>query len=82
MKLKPLPAQDGVARLSLSIRSSTSKALDDYLKFYEETYGQAVEKSRLVDAILKDYFESDTSFKAHAKKSGSRKAKTDVEDQS
>ena len=82
MKLKALPEQDGVARLSLSIRNSTSKLLEDYLRFYQATYNQSVEKSRLVDAILKDYFESDASFRAYVRKAQTPAAAADDTQQS
>jgi hypothetical protein len=84
MKLKPLPPQDGVSRLSLSIRSSTSASLDDYLKFYEQSCGHSIEKSRLVDAILKEYFESDSSFRAFRKTGGTKGAgaRTDAQPES
>lgn len=68
MKLKPLPKADGVARVSWSIRASTLENLEAYLEHYKAVYGQVVDKSPLVDAILRDYMASDVSFKAHLKK--------------
>lgn len=74
MKLKPLPKADGVARVSWSIRASTLESLEAYLEYYKNVYGQSVDKSPLVDAMLRDYMASDASFKAHLKKKDAGKA--------
>lgn len=69
MKLKKVTQNDPVERLAVSVKRSTMTLLDAYRAHYKATYGEEIEKSELVEHILKEFISTDRDFmKAHAKK--------------
>lgn len=80
MKLKKVTVNDPVERLAVSIKSSTMSMLEAYREHYRATYGEEIERSHLVEEILRDYMSSDKDFNkpqaADAKKA--KPAKSDA----
>lgn len=71
MKLKKVTKNDPVERLAVSIHKSTMDQLNRYQAHYKATYGEDIERSHLVEEMLRDYMETDKAFaKAQAGKSG------------
>lgn len=62
MKLKKVTNFDPVERLAVSVRQSTLQALAAYQEHYKNTYGEGIERSQLVEEILRDYMETDKAF--------------------
>lgn len=62
MKLKKVTHVDPVERLAVSVRHSTMVKLEAYRAHYKETYGEEIEKSELVEHILKEYITTDRDF--------------------
>lgn len=69
MKLKKVTQNDPVERLAVSVKRSTMTAIEAYRAHYKATYGEEIEKSELVEHILKDYMSADREFtKSQSKK--------------
>lgn len=62
MKLKKVTQNDPIERLAVSIKSSTSKLLERYRDHYFATYGEPIEKSHLVEQVLREFMNSDKEF--------------------
>ena len=62
MRLKKVTQNDPVVRLAVSVRTSTQDLLDQYREHYKQTYGEEIERSHLVEEILRDYMASDRDF--------------------
>lgn len=62
MKLRKVTNFDPVERLAVSVRQSTLAALAAYQEHYKKTYGEEIERSQLVEEILRDYMETDKAF--------------------
>jgi hypothetical protein len=62
MKLKKVTKNDPLGRLAVSVRSTTLAMLETYRAHYRATYGEEIERSQLVDEILRDYMQSDKAF--------------------
>ncbi len=62
MKLKKVTLNDPVERLAVSVKRSTMSMLDAYRSHYQATYGEEIEKSHLVEEMLRDFMLSDKDF--------------------
>lgn len=62
MKLKKVTKNDPIERLAVSIHQSTMALLAKYQAHYSATYGEEIERSHLVEEMLRDYIESDKDF--------------------
>ncbi len=62
MKLKKVTVNDPVERLAVSVRQSTTQMIAAYMAHYEEVYGERIEKSQLVEEIIRDYIAADKDF--------------------
>jgi hypothetical protein len=62
MKLKKVTKNDPIERLAVSIHQSTMDMLARYQAHYKATYGEEIERSHLVEEMLRDYMESDKDF--------------------
>lgn len=62
MKLKKVTQNDPVERLAVSIKKSTMSRLDAYRAYYKATYGEEIEKSHLVEEILREFMSGDKAF--------------------
>lgn len=62
MKLKKIAKPEAVERLTVSITESTMTLLEGYMHYYAEKYGTPVERSRLVEEILKEFITTDKAF--------------------
>lgn len=79
MKLKKVTVNDPVERLAVSVRQSTTRMIADYMAHYEEVYGERIEKSQLVEEIIRDYIAADKDFakkQSGASKAAAKAAKT------
>lgn len=67
MKLKKVTKNDPIERLAVSVHQSTLDLLARYQAHYKATYGEEIERSHLVEELLRDYMETDKDFmKWHA----------------
>lgn len=62
MKLPRVTTNDPVERLPISVRKSTADLLEAYRTRYKQQYGDAIEKSALVENILRMFIQSDKDF--------------------
>jgi hypothetical protein len=62
MKLKQIAKVEPMTRLTVSVSESTMKLLEAYLERYTEVYGGPIEKSKLVEEMLREFMTSDKSF--------------------
>ncbi len=62
MKLKKVTQNDPVERLAVSVKRSTMTMLDAYRAHYQTTYGEEIEKSHLVEEMLREFMLSDKDF--------------------
>lgn len=62
MKLKKVTKNDPLERLAVSVRKSTLDMLGRYQSYYKKTYGEDIERSHLVEEILKEFMSSDKTF--------------------
>lgn len=62
MKLKKVTKNEPLVRLAVSVRASTLHMLEAYRAHYRVAYGEEIERSQLVDEILRDYMQSDKDF--------------------
>lgn len=65
MKIKKVTVNDPVERLAVSVRQSVMKSLEAYRDFYKMTYGEEIERSQLVEQILREFISSDKDFQKH-----------------
>lgn len=65
MRLKKVTQTDPIERLSVSVRRSTAAMLDQYREYYRATYGEEIEKSKLVEEILRELISTDKAFVKH-----------------
>lgn len=65
MKIKKVTQNDPVERLAVSVRQSVMKTLEAYRDFYKQTYGEEIERSQLVEQILREFMASDKDFQKH-----------------
>ena len=74
MKLKKVTQNDPVERLAVSVKNSTMQMLDAYRAHYQATYGEEIEKSHLVEEMLREFMQTDKDFikVASAKSSNSQ----------
>ncbi len=78
MKLKKVTVNDPVERLAVSVRQSTTQMIAAYMAHYEAVYGERIEKSQLVEEIIRDYIAADKDFakkQAGADKAAAKAAK-------
>ncbi len=85
MKLKKVTQNDPVERLAVSVKRSTMTMLDAYRAHYQSTYGEEIEKSHLVEEMLREFMLSDKDFakaqaavEAPAKKAGKAEKTADA----
>ena len=62
MKLKKVTQNDPVERLAVSVKRSTMSMLDAYRAHYQSTYGEEIEKSHLVEEMLREFMQTDKDF--------------------
>ena len=62
MKLKRIVKSEPVVRLAVSIKTSTMARLDAYQKYYKSAYGEDIERSALVEEMLREFMGSDKDF--------------------
>jgi hypothetical protein len=62
MKLKKVTKNDPIERLAVSVHQSVLDLLERYRSHYKATYGEEIERSHLVEEMLRDYMESDKDF--------------------
>lgn len=74
MKLKKVTKHDPIARLAVSIHQSTMDLLSAYQAHYKATYGEDIERSHLVEEVLRDYMEADKNFVKAMEKARERPA--------
>ncbi|MCC5610892.1 DUF2274 domain-containing protein [Nostoc sp. CHAB 5834] len=65
IKLRKLSKADTAVRLAVSVKSSTSQNIDIYKEMYEKQYGEPIERSQLVDEMLRDFMNSDKGFQKY-----------------
>jgi hypothetical protein len=76
MKLKKVTKNDPIERLAVSVHQSALDLLARYQAHYKATYGEEIERSHLVEEMLRDYMESDKDFmKWHATQPAQKPAK-------
>jgi len=76
MKLKKVTKNDPIERLAVSVHQSALDLLARYQAHYKATYGEEIERSHLVEEMLRDYMESDKDFmKWHAAQPAQKPAK-------
>ena len=61
LKLARLPDRVPV-KLTIAVSPELNRALGDYARAYEETYGQAESPADLVPAMLESFLASDRAF--------------------
>lgn len=61
MKLKLQPKDPGV-RVGFTVRASTNAMLDAYLAAYSKASGEPAVAGEVVDAMLRDFMETDKDF--------------------
>lgn len=62
IRLRKVTQNDPVERLAVSVRKSTVEMLEGYREHYKKAYGEEIEKSHLVEEILRDYMTADKDF--------------------
>ena len=62
MKLKKVTKNDPVERLAVSIKKSTMEMLAAYQTHYKKTYGEDIERSHLVEEMLREFMLTDKDF--------------------
>jgi hypothetical protein len=62
MRLRKVTQNDPVERLAVSVKQSTVKMIEDYRAHYKATYGEEIEKSHLVEEIIRDFILSDRDY--------------------
>lgn len=62
MKLRQVAKNDPMERLTASVSRSTVQMLEAYREHYRQVYGEEIERSRLVEEILKEFISSDKDF--------------------
>lgn len=62
MKLPKITTNDPMERLAVSVRRSTNEMIDAYRAAYKETHGDEVERSHMVEEILRRYMLDDKDF--------------------
>ena len=60
--LKKFTVVDPNARVNLTLKESTRRALEQYRIYYQKTYGDPVERSELVEQLLVAWIEQDREF--------------------
>lgn len=62
MKLKKVTKNDPIERLAVSVHQSVLDLLERYRSHYKATYSEEIERSHLVEELLRDYMETDKDF--------------------
>lgn len=62
MKLKRIVKNEPVVRLAVSIKASTMTRLEAYQEYYKSAYGEDIERSTLVEEMLRELMNSDKDF--------------------
>ena len=62
MKLKRKPNLPPPRTEKISLDSSTTSALDQYMRYYQATYNQAIAADELIVEILIEFFRNDREF--------------------
>lgn len=62
MKLKKVTINDPMERLAVSVRKSTMDLVGAYQSHYEAVYGEKIERSQLVEEILREFISADKDF--------------------
>lgn len=62
MKLSRVTSSDPLERLTASVRKSTAEMLGAYQQRYQQVYGDEIDKSKLVDELLRGFMLSDKDF--------------------
>jgi hypothetical protein len=62
MRLKKVTSNDPIERLAVSVKRSTQQMVETYRDYYRTTYGEEIERSHLVEEILRDFMLQDKGF--------------------
>lgn len=62
MKLGKVTTNDPIQRLAVSVRKSTNAQIDQYREYYKTVYGDDIERSHLVEEILRNFMNTDKEF--------------------
>ena len=62
MKLSRVTSSDPLERLTASVRKSTAEMLSSYQQRYQQVYGDEIDKSKLVDELLRGFMLGDKDF--------------------
>jgi hypothetical protein len=62
MRLKKVTSNDPIERLAVSVKRSTQLMVETYRDYYRTTYGEEIERSHLVEEILRDFMLQDKGF--------------------
>ena len=62
MKLPRVTNNEPVERLPISVKKSTAAMLEAYRQQYKAAYGDSIEKSALVEHILRMFMTADKAF--------------------
>lgn len=73
MKLRKVTQNDPVERLAVSVKRSTMTMLEAYRAHYQATYGEEIEKSHLVEEMLREFMQSDKDFAKSQQKAADAK---------
>jgi hypothetical protein len=65
MKLKKVTSNDPVSRVPLTFHESTLRMVKHYQQMYQDTYGDTITQSHMVEELLKDAFASDKAFQKY-----------------
>ena len=66
-KLKKFTSIDPSQRITVAMKQSTRRAVEEYRQFYTSVYGHPVERSELIEQLLGAWFEQDTEFAKFSK---------------
>lgn len=60
--LKKFTSIDPAERLSISLKLSTRRAIEEYRSFYTAAFGHPVERGALIEQLLAAWFDQDSEF--------------------
>jgi len=77
--IKKFTEVDPTERVSLTLKLSTRKAVEQYRQFYQKEYGHSVERGELIEQAVMTLFSQDKEFQSFIK--GMSKAQTAAVDE-
>lgn len=64
MKLKKVTFSDPVERITIDLRQSTHDLIVKYQAYYKKTYGDEINRTQLIEEILRGFMVEDKAFQA------------------